>query len=321
MGERPNRQRLIEAVSLGLLGGLFFQSSLFVFVFLVPIQIVRVRHGFRYGIAAGLAGLATVVSFKLYQAARLDLFATYPTLLMADLVVPVLLIGGLLLIDAEGVPLSRRLYKFLAAVGITGLLGLPFFLNPRTGDLLRSLVELHLSAAGIIAEGDALLAAQLDLILDRVTDVVRNTFLLGYCAVLASNWYMGTVLGMRTLGRPEGFPELRRFFLPVSLVWYLVGALAVALMARILEAESIGHIAWNVVSVVAFLYALQGVGILWYLMARAGSPPMLRMMVPAMLAILVFVPGLNLVVLFGLPGLGVSETWIQYKRGLEQEDE
>jgi uncharacterized membrane protein len=321
MGDRPNSQRLVEALSLGLLGGLFFQSSLFVFVFLVPIQIVRVRHGQSSGLISGAAALAAVSAFKLYQAVRLDLFETHPSLLFADLVVPVLLIGGLLLIDTDAVPLKRRLYRFLLAVGITGLLGLPFFLHPQTGDVLRNLVELHLRAAGVLAEGDALMSAQLDVVLERVTDVVRNTFLLGYCAVLTSNWYMGTVLGMRTLGRLEGFPELQRFFLPADMVWYLVVSLAVALMARLFGTETVGHIAWNVVSVIAFLYALQGVGILWYLMERSGAPPSVRLIVPPVLAILLFVPGLNYIVLLGLPGLGVSETWIHYKRGLEQEEQ
>ncbi len=321
MGERPNSQRLVEAISLGLLGGLFFQSSLFVFVFLVPIQIVRVRHGQSFGVLSGAGALAAVSAFKLYQAARLDLFETHPSLVAADLVVPVLLIGGLLLIDTDLVPLRRRLYRFLVAVGVTGLLGLPFFLHPRTGDVLRSLVELHLSAAGVLSEGDALVSAQLDLVLERVTDVVRSTFLLGYCAVLTSNWYMGTVLGMRSRGRIDGYPELQRFFLPAEMVWYLVVSLAVALMARVFDAETIGYIAWNVVSVIAFLYALQGVGILWYLMERSGAPPSVRLLAPPVLAILLFVPGLNYIVLLGLPGLGVSETWIQHRSGLEQEEQ
>ncbi|MFP4431416.1 MAG: DUF2232 domain-containing protein [Spirochaetaceae bacterium] len=320
MGERSNSQRLVEALSLGLLGGLFFQTSLFVFVFLVPVQIVRVRHGQSFGVISGAAALAAVSAFKLYQAVRLDLFETHPSLLFADVVVPVLLIGGLLLIDTDAIPLKRRLHRFFLAVGITGLLGLPFFLRPQTGDVLRNLVELQLRAAGVLAEGDALMSAQLDVVLERVTDVVRNTFLLGYCAVLTSNWYMGTVIGMRTLGRREGFPELQRFFLPADMVWYLVGSLAVALMARLFGTETVGHVAWNVVSVIAFLYALQGVGILWYLMERSGAPPSVRLIVPPALAILLFVPGLNYIVLLGLPGLGVSETWIHYKRGLEQEE-
>ena len=321
MGDRSQSQRLIEAVSLGLLSGLFFQSALFVFVFLVPIQIVRVRHGQGIGILAGGAALLVVSGFKLYQAARMDLFQSYPALLIADLVVPVLLIGGLLLIESDLLPLRRRLYRFLVAVGVTGLLGVPFFLHPQTADVLRNLVELHLSAAGVLAEGDALMSAQLEVMLERVTAVVRNTFLLGYCGVLTSNWYMGTILGMRSVGYTEGFPELQRFFLPPQLVWYLIVSLAVALMARLFGTETIGHIAWNVVSVVAFLYALQGVGILWYLMERGGMPPMLRLIVPPVLALLLFAPGLNYIVLLGLPGLGVSETWIHYKRGIQQEEQ
>jgi uncharacterized protein YybS (DUF2232 family) len=105
------------------------------------------------------------------------------------------------------------------------------------------------------------------------------------------------------------------------MVWYLIVSLAVALMARLFDTETIGHIAWNVVSVVAFLYALQGVGILWYLMERGGLPPMMRLIVPPVLALLLFAPGLNYIVLLGLPGLGVSETWIHYKRGIQQEEQ
>ncbi|MFA7565831.1 MAG: hypothetical protein WCY01_02310, partial [Alkalispirochaeta sp.] len=67
--------------------------------------------------------------------------------------------------------------------------------------------------------------------------------------------------------------------------------------------------------IASFLFAVQGIGILQHLVVRRGGSPTAERWVITGVLILMFLPGLNIVVSVGLPLFGMSELWIDYKRG------
>jgi len=75
------------------------------------------------------------------------------------------------------------------------------------------------------------------------------------------------------------------------------------------------HLAWNALFIVLLLYAAQGLGIIWSLLDRYEVARGIRIGVAAALLILSVIPGANILVFLGLPGLGVAETWIHFRTG------
>lgn len=98
-------------------------------------------------------------------------------------------------------------------------------------------------------------------------------------------------------------------------VWALVAALAGALLSLVGNVGVFEHLAWNGVFIVLFLYGVQGIGIIWSLLDRWEVARGIRIGVGAALAFLLIVPGANLLVVLGVPGLGVAETWIHFRTG------
>ena len=74
----------------------------------------------------------------------------------------------------------------------------------------------------------------------------------------------------------------------------------------------IGILAWNVALLGTVLYGLQGVDILKFILRRMER---FRSMVIFAIILCLFMPGLNIIILIGVPLLGVSGLWIQYDRG------
>jgi hypothetical protein len=70
----------------------------------------------------------------------------------------------------------------------------------------------------------------------------------------------------------------------------------------------------NSLYIMAALYGLQGFGLLQYLMVKKNVNPGIRRMTGWFIPLSLLIFPLNLAVLFLLPGLGVSELWINYRR-------
>jgi hypothetical protein len=74
------------------------------------------------------------------------------------------------------------------------------------------------------------------------------------------------------------------------------------------------YVAWNAVLASLVLYGAQGIGIIRFLFDRYNVSQGARIGIGIALIVGLFVPALNLVVLLGIPGLGISELWVRYGR-------
>jgi hypothetical protein len=155
--------------------------------------------------------------------------------------------------------------------------------------------------------------ATVDGMMRAVFDLLLSTYLFAYTIVLAGNWYLGQLIAARTRGRQPY--RLRDFRLPEIFVWGLVGASGAALASLVGDLGVFEHLSWNALFMALFLYGGQGLGILWSLLDRYEVARGIRIGVGAALAFLLIIPGANLLVLLGLPGLGVAETWIHFRSG------
>ncbi len=102
--------------------------------------------------------------------------------------------------------------------------------------------------------------------------------------------------------------------LPDPFVWAFFGFWALALTSSLVTAIPIVIycVAWNVALALTVLYAVQGLSILVARFRRRTAYMSVGRVV-AMVLLLCFIPGLNLIALIGLPILGILETWFRFR--------
>ena len=298
-----------EAIGLSALAAFLYQSALLVFVFLVPLEVLSRRRGADWlGMASVLTGLVILVS-RIVGLVRLGVDWDASILLM-EMFAPVTFLGGLYLLETRLIVGVRRLYRLVQAIMVVGAVSVPIIMLISSSDIamqaLRGQFEvLHDMFAGDAAGSPELgRFATVDGLMDAVITLLLSTYLFAYALVLSANWYLGRLIAAKMLG-VEPY-RLRRFYLPEPFIWAMVAASAGALLSVVAELGVFEHVAWNALFIVLLLYAAQGLGIMWSLLDRYEIAQAIRIGIAAGLVILLAIPGVNMLVFLGLPGLGLG---------------
>ncbi|MEW5816027.1 MAG: DUF2232 domain-containing protein, partial [Spirochaetota bacterium] len=130
--------------------------------------------------------------------------------------------------------------------------------------------------------------------------------------ILSGNWWLGTSIGRRLKGE-QAF-EITRFSLPDFFIWPLLVSWAGILLDLFKNIGILGYVFWNAGFISLFLFGLQGLGIIRFLFGKHKVARGLRLISGIVLAVFILWPGLNIIVMIGIPGLGVSELWIKYRK-------
>ena len=101
---------------------------------------------------------------------------------------------------------------------------------------------------------------------------------------------------------------------PDSYVWVFLASFILVLLCNFIKTmpEVIMAIAWNLSMSMAILYGVAGLSIL-VSFARRRSTAITVGRIVATMFLFCLIPGLNAIVLLGLPILGVLETWIKFR--------
>ncbi len=109
--------------------------------------------------------------------------------------------------------------------------------------------------------------------------------------------------------------RVARWRVPQSNLWIFLGAWTVVLGTLLLHAPYVYRaLALQVALGSSVLYAVQGMAIVTHLLGRKGLVVNTGRMFTMVFLFAFLVPGVNLLVVFVLPLLGVTETWIVYRR-------
>jgi hypothetical protein len=263
-------------------------------------------------LATGLVILVARIASLIRLGAQWDI-----ALLLMEMLPPAAFLAGLYLLETRLIVGVRRLYRLIQAVLIAGAASVPVIIFVSSSEpamqALRGQFELlHNMFGGGSADASQLgRFATVDGLMQAVLDLLLSTYLFAYVLVLAANWYLGQLIAARTL-RTEAF-RLRDFRLPDVFVWALVGASGVAVVSIVGNLGVFEHLGWNALFSVLLLYGAQGLGILWVLLDRYEVARGIRIALGVALGRLLLTPGANLLVMLGLPGLGVAETWIRFR--------
>jgi hypothetical protein len=310
----------IETVALGLVSAFLFQTGLLLLLFLVPLQFLMVKRGPNSYVFSGMVAIAGILGTKLVQAVGLE--AVDYILLFADVLLPIALVGGLYLMNVSLPVQIRTVYRVLLATALGFVVTLPLVLYMGYAEVLSTAIRQQMalleSMIGGSAAGESAVlfgsAEAQDLVVRLAQDVFFGSYVAGLCMVLCLNWYVGYRIARRYA---EYAPDVRRFRLPETLVWPFVLALGAGALTLAVDIGFLKYIVWNSALVLLFLYAIQGFAIARHLLDRFRVSSGFQFLLAVLVVMLLFVPGVNLVILIGLPGLGVSETWISYNRQIE----
>jgi hypothetical protein len=291
--------------------------------FLIPLQVVRVRRGARHFLVAAAVAFTAIAGVRLALAAG-ELGGAGTPALVLELSVVLVMLAGLAWIQLPellGRPAllpGGRVVRLLIATAAAGLASVPLisYLG-RSQAFAAGLGRLFDAAAAVLnrlldpAGGEAGFRGEELAAMTRA--VFLRSYLLDYLLVLTFCWWVGTVLGARSLGRRPGITPLARFRPAEALIWPLIAGLGLVLLDLVLPLGPLELAGWNLLLAMLFVYGLAGLGILRFLLDRFGAPRGMRFAAWLMLGVLAFAPGVNAALAVLISGLGVSETWINYR--------
>jgi hypothetical protein len=340
--DRGQRAYWIEVAGLALAAVLFFRFGLLMPGFLIPIQICWVRRGERAGLSSSGLFLGALAILKLVDYLRIRSMllgaGTGMGLLFLDIVLPVAFLAGLYLLNTPR--LTIRVGERVRTLTIVERLGATVATAAVIYVPTIVLVYLSGSVEGIVAVQEELLRSLLtavnatdDEILALTRLVLRiflSGFLFGFFVLMVGSWWLGTRIALHErfvlpheneVAQRLRASSLVKFRLPVFMIWIVIAAWGAVLLSMLVDAGWLSFVIWNLACLTLAMYAIQGLAVLWHLLGRRRVSRAQRIGLGVALVIGLLIPGLNLVFLLGLPGLGISEVWVNYHRFERNGDE
>lgn len=306
-------------VGLGFLAVAFYYLNILMVAFLVPLQVLYGRRGrsaFLLGSGVTLAGIAAV-GFALEGASGGLAIRLLPIGIEVGEVL--LLLLGLLAVNARFLGIGRRIYRLLAVTGIIGALSVPVLIYAsQSGEVtsaIRGMVKATLSLVQSslgMSSGSLAQFSDVDKATELLKGIVFRGYLFAYFVMIAATWRLGSSFGARSL--EERPAPLSRFVIPEVVLWPVLASWAIVVIDRFAHLGVVVYLMWNTGMIGAFLYALAGVGIVEHLMDRLRVGRGLRLLLLFGVLLLLMVPGVGIVIAVVLTVLGISELWVRFGR-------
>ncbi len=321
------RGKWLEILGMAILSTVLFHISVLFVFFLIPLEVIRIRKGTKAFFTSACLFLAGTGIIRIIQIIRMHA-SEFSALYLADFAAIIVFVAGLWLVsDASPIKL-RRLYRFFIVTGVFGIVSIPLILiaagNEEFMKALKAQAEQALSLFSMMPGGaDSVERSMFDAVMDTdrliglAKDVFFSMYLCGLFLFLAGTHLLAGGIAHRTLGTQERFVAAR-FKVPEPLVWPLIAALAGVLAAWFFKIGPFSYVFTNTAGILVIVYGIQGLGIIQFLLERYNVPRMFRILIVFGILIVGFIPKANWVVFIGIPGFGVSETWIKYRRSIER---
>ncbi len=303
-------------------------------------QILYLRRGegaYKYGALVFLGGVLVVKVVTLFTAHFIDV---EPLLVSLDFLLPLALLGALYLMNVTRVRLRGGVEtgkdvdvasRALAASIFGGLLSLPLMIYMVGTDSLVHALRSQIQFAEDMIQQSAAQAGTTvdqgpspDQMVKLSIDIFLRFYLFGFFLMVYLDWHLGTQIGRRMaivaasreFGQgtdivPDPVGGIR---IPAYMLWLLLLTWGGVLLGLFVDLGPFAYVLWNLAMIVGFLYAMQGVAIVQHLFRIKNVGRGARYLLLTGAIALLFVPIANLVVLVSFPLLGVSETWIHYRR-------
>ena len=297
-----------------------YQTGFFFFLFLVPLQLLLFRSGLKIAFMAVLGvGIALVYLGIRHTALGNGDVRSY--LLLVELIIPFLLLGGFLLENGFFGNLGGVLLNALLATAIAALVSIAVLHVLLNNEAFLAYYKTQFSEMFNILKSALAGSSDMDLIpmmdmdvdtmLSHVSSVFFKGFLFAYFCILFVSYTFA--LSVDRLTKHE--VGIITVLIPDYFVWVLIAALSLVLIdARFQPNPVLGYVGWNVFLIVMFLYGLRGLGLIRQMLEVRRVHPVVRFFIAFAAVILLMHPRYGRVLLVGIPLIGISEIWIKYKQ-------
>ena len=311
-----NRLRVAgEAFLLLLLSLVMSEVGLASLIAVTPLLFFSIRHG-RIGASILIAGAfileLVIAGFRggAFGAGKLG-----AAVLMIEMFIPLSLsAAGIVWLSTKGMSVMKRLFMTLLPSLVLALACIAFFYSDRAllSDLQLLFEDAFATLVGPVLElilpgVDMSLIAYVALL--SVVSLVLPVILCGICA---SCFIYETVLHSRESDWEEKVMCLE--YNPDA-VWGFIVSWALVLLLRFVSAPLLlGIAAMNLAGVWTLVYAIQGFTVVYARIRRRNRNVRSMTLFIILVAIGLLIPGINLIVLIGVPALGVLETFFDLKK-------
>ncbi len=313
------RRHLLIFAALTAASILIFQISVVFFLFAVPLFIIQKRYGVQYLFMAGFFVALVIVIQTVIRGSGIEGKSLRQFLIIAELAYPLAIIGGVMAVSYYRM---RTLHLLIAATAGFAILSIPMiYYYSGNEEIVTLLKDQIIYVSDIFSKGaassdsfeSAVLVKELqpDRIIEATSKLVLRNYLLAYFIMLTGSWYFADAVSRRWLKKPKF--KLVDFIVPETLIWPLIVSLVCVLADVFMGIGWIGHLMWNSTFIMALIYGLHGIGLIEYLLNRYKVSRSRRRFIVIISIAVLLLPGINLVILIGVPVLGVSELWIRYR--------
>ena len=319
-----NVRIVLEGIGFSVLGVVLYQFQTTILIFVIPLVVLYKRQGYRVGVLGTLGTFVGILLVKVIRGGSVG-GTLREDLLLLDLTYPFAFLLGLAVTEGSFFPRIPPYGRIALVTVVSGVLGIPLiryvltdpafeaYLKAQIETMMRAMVEgktsLDLGTMGMVSTGEILRLSK---------QIFANTYTLGYFLTFLFNWVVGARLGLRSKGIYPIESVVGNVHLNEKLIWgFLLGWFGV-LLSLLRPLGWVSILFWNIALLSTVLYGMQGIDILRYYIKKVER---LRIVILVTILLFVFIPGLNILMMVGVPLLGVSEIWIQYRRTVEERSE
>jgi hypothetical protein len=293
-------------------------------LYLVPLQVMAKKRGENGLLFASLLVLAAVLVTAFIHTRAVEDVQVKNALIFLELVLPVMLVASLYTVNRQFSQKWRALYRLLGVTLAVGIVSVPIILivkqNTKFVDYFRDqvaqVVEVFTGSlflqSGVYEEGVVRSLFNPDRIMQTIKAVFFRNYLFSFFLMLTLNWRVGIGITRRFFGGTV--PVLSRFVLPGKYIWVFLISWAGILADIFFGLQAVGYIVWNIGLISLFLYGLQGTGIIRHMLEASNLGRGVQTFLTMMIVFLLVVPGINILIIMGIPIFGVSEVWIHYRK-------
>ncbi|MDX9800594.1 MAG: DUF2232 domain-containing protein [Spirochaetia bacterium] len=327
LGKIPDMVKKIqkEVIIYSIISVFFYLSGYLFLFFLVPLQSLRNKKGFPALLQSCVIVISVIFFASIARTSGIPEAGTRIIIILSEVFLPLVVLTGFLYINYDWPENPRMLKKILIVTAGAFIAGIPALLIFNSGafqnfyknqialalELLnRTFGELQNVEVSEMAE--ILKSIDVETVYAAVKKTVMRSYLFSYFVFLSGSWWFGSS-GFKK-GRWRSSFKPASFYLPEYMVWPLITALLIVVISFKINTGFIGDLGWNVLLIMVTMYGFRGFGIIQGMMASFKLPASLRVLIVFSIMLFLMQPGLNYIVLVGLPGLGVSEIWINYNR-------